>query len=77
MDEIIEILESLKPGVDYETADNLVDSRVLDSLTILALVPELEDAFDVTIPAVEIVPANCNSVQAIDALVTRLVEEDA
>lgn len=77
MDEIIEILESLKPGVDYETADNLVDSRVLDSLTILALVPELEDAFDVTIPAVEIVPVNFNSVQAIDALVTRLVEEDA
>ena len=77
MDEIIEILESLKPGVDYETADNLVDSRVLDSLTILALVPELEDAFDVTIPAVEIVPANFNSVQASDALVTRLVEEDA
>ena len=77
MDEIIEILESLKPGVDYETADNLVDSRVLDSLTILALVPELEDAFDVTIPAVEIVPANFNSAQAIDALVTRLVEEDA
>ena len=77
MDEIIEILESLKPGVDYETADNLIDSRVLDSLTILALVPELEDAFDVTIPAVEIVPANFNSAQAIDALVTRLVEEDA
>ena len=77
MDEIIEILESLKPGVDYETADNLVDSRVLDSLTILALLPELEDAFDVTIPAVEIVPANFNSAQAIDALVTRLVEEDA
>lgn len=77
MDEIIEILESLKPGVDYETADNLVDSRVLDSLTILALVPELEDAFDVTIPAVEIVPTNFNSAQAIDALVARLVEEDA
>ncbi len=77
MDEIVEILESLKPGVDYKTADNLVDSRVLDSLTILALVPELEDAFDVTIPAVEIVPANFNSAQAIDALVTRLVEEDA
>ena len=50
---------------------------MLDSLTILALVPELEDAFDVTIPAVEIVPANFNSVQAIDALVARLVEEDA
>ena len=77
MDEVIEILESLKPGVDYENATDLVDGRVLDSLTILALVPELEDTFDVTIPAVEIVPANFNSAQAINALVERLVEEDA
>lgn len=77
MDEVIEILESLKPGVDYESATDLVDGRILDSLTILALVPELEDAFDVTIPAVEIVPANFNSAQAINALVERLVEEDA
>ena len=76
MDEVIEILEDLKPGVDYETAENLVSSRVLDSLTILALVAELEDAFDVTIPAVEIVEPNFNSAKAIYAMVERLVEED-
>ena len=75
MDEIIEILESLKPGVDYETADNLVDSRVLDSLTILALVPELEDAFDVTIPAVEIIPDNFNSAEAMMEMIQRLQED--
>ena len=76
MDEVIEILEDLKPGVDYESCEDLVSSRVLDSLTILALVAELEDAFDITIPAVEIVEPNFNSAKAIHALVERLVEED-
>ena len=76
MDTIIAILESLKPGIDYTTAQDLVTARVLDSLTILALIGELEDAFDIAIPAVEIVAENFNSTAAIDALVARLADED-
>lgn len=76
MDTIIAILESLKPGIDYTTAQDLVTARVLDSLTILALIGELEDAFDIAIPAVEIVAENFNSTAAIDALVARLVDEN-
>ena len=76
MDEVIEILEELKPDVDYQTATNLVSSRVLDSLTILSLVAELEDNFDITIPAVEIVESNFNTAQAIWDMVQRLNEED-
>ena len=75
-DEILEILEDINPGVDYEGSTTLVDDRLLDSLTIIALVAELEDAFDVSIPAVEIVPANFNSVDAMTAMVQRLVDED-
>ena len=75
-DEILEILEDINPGVDYEGSTTLVDDRLLDSLTIIALVAELEDAFDVSIPALEIVPANFNSVDAMTAMVQRLVDED-
>ena len=75
-DEILEILEDINPGVDYEGSTTLVDDRLLDSLTIIALVAELEDAFDVSIPAVEIVPANFNSVDAMTAMVQRLVDEE-
>ena len=50
---ILEILDELAPGADFEGCTTLVDDRVLDSLTIVALVAELEDAFDITIPAVE------------------------
>lgn len=76
MDEVIEILEDLKPGVDYENCEELVSKRILDSLTILALVAELEDAFDITVPAVEIVESNFNSAKAIYALVSRLEDEE-
>ena len=39
------------------------------------MVAELEDEFDVTIPTVEIIPSNFNSVDAIAAMVERLQEE--
>ncbi|WP_418740303.1 phosphopantetheine-binding protein [Enorma sp.] len=74
METIISLLEELKSGVDFTSRTDLVDSRVLDSLTILALVSDLEDAFDITIPAVEIVPQNFNSVAGILAMVVRLRE---
>ena len=75
MDTLYEILEELQPDVDYKTCDNLDDGRVLDSLTILSLISEIEDAYDIEIPAVDIVPANFNSAKAIYALITRLEEE--
>ncbi|MDN0063469.1 MULTISPECIES: phosphopantetheine-binding protein [Collinsella] len=76
MDAILDILEDLKPGEDYRTRTDLVDARVLDSLTILALVSELEDAFDIIIPAVEIVPANFNTLSGIWDMVSRLRAAD-
>ena len=58
MDRLIEILEELNPDVDYNTVENLIDGRYLDSLKILSLIAEIEDEFDVEIPTVEIIPAN-------------------
>lgn len=71
---ILEILTDLCPGENLASCNELVDNRVLDSLTIVALVAELEDRFDITIPTVEIVAENFNSVGSIHALVSRLIE---
>lgn len=76
MDELYEILEDIQPDVDFKTEKALIDDHLLSSLSILSLVAELEDAFDVTIPAVEIVPANFNSADAMWSMVKRLQEED-
>lgn len=75
MEKLIEILKELQPEVDYETCENLVDGRYLDSLTILSLISEIEDEFDVVIPTVEIIPANFNSAKKIWELIQKLEEE--
>lgn len=76
MDVILDILDELRPGFDWRGRTDLIDARELDSLIILALVAELEDAFDVAIPAVEIVPDNFNSVEGMWAMVSRLRDAD-
>ncbi len=76
MEQLLEILEDIKPDVDYENCKELIDGHYLDSLSIISLIAELEDEFDITIPAVEIIPANFNSVEAMWDMIQRLAEED-
>ena len=76
MERLYEILEDIQPGVNYKECENLIDGHFLDSLSIIALVAELEDEYDITIPAVEIIPANFNSAKAIWKMIQRLEEVD-
>ena len=76
MQELLEILTDIQPDVDFETAEHLIDDHLLDSLSIISLIAELEDTFDITIPAVEIVPENFNSAAAMLEMIQRLQDED-
>ena len=74
MEELLDILSELHPDVDFETADDLIDGKILDSIDIVSLVAEINDAFGVEIPAEEIVPENFNSARALWAMIRRLDE---
>ena len=76
LDDVIEMLEGVREGVDYENVTTLVDDRYLDSFDILAVVSAIDDEFDVEVLAKEIIPANFNSAQALTAMIQRLAEED-
>lgn len=71
-EQILEILERIHPGVDYAVEEKLIDSRILDSLSIIALVGELSFAFDVDIDVMDLVPENLNSVDAMISLIEEL-----
>lgn len=75
MEKLIEILEDIEDGVDYNTCTTLIDDGILDSLAIISLVAEIEEKFDVQVPTVQIIPENFNSAQAIWDLIVRLQEE--
>ena len=74
MEKLLEILNDIQPDAVYESCTTLIDDEVLDSFAILSIVGELEEAFDIEITPVDIVPENFNSAQALWAMVQRLQE---
>ncbi len=75
MERLIEILEGLHPEVDFETCDDLIDGKIFDSFDIVTLVAEINEEFDIAIPAEELIPDNFNSAEAIWDLIQKLDEE--
>lgn len=64
MDKLLDILRELHPEADVE-APGLITNGILDSFDIVALVGEIEDRFQVVLPASELTPENLDSAQAL------------
>lgn len=76
MDELLEILEEIDPDVDYENETNLIDGKVLDSLSILTLITEICDVFEIEIGPKWMRNENFNSVDAMWKMIQAIQEED-
>ena len=74
-DTIIDLIGEIAEGIDFDTCTTLIDDGLLSSLDIIQLIGALNDEFDISIPATEIIPDNFNSVDAMAAMVKRLAEE--
>lgn len=75
MEEILDILNGLGLDADFEHCTTFIDDGILESLDIVTIIAELSDAFDITIPARDIVPENFNSAEAMLNMVNRLLDE--
>lgn len=72
MEELLEILNDVVDGVDFEKEENLVDDKLLNSMDIIEIVTAIDDELGVAIPAKEIVPENFNSAKSIWEMIERL-----
>lgn len=75
MNEFLKIVQGAKPNIDFEKEKALVDDGIIDSLDIVTIMSELSDACDIMIPPEEITPENFNSIEAMKAMVDRLLDE--
>ena len=75
MDRLLELLQEIKEDIDFENTMDLIDGGILDSFDILQIIGSLNDEFDISIPASEIVPQNFNSAKALWKMVQRLQDE--
>lgn len=76
MDELKRILEEIRPDIDFAAEEKLIDNGILDSIDIIAIVTQVNDAFDVDINVQYLLPENFNSMAAIYALIQKLSDED-
>ncbi|NLE24508.1 MAG: acyl carrier protein [Clostridiaceae bacterium] len=76
MEALLEILGELHPEINFETHKSLIDDKILDSFDIITVIAEINDQYDVAIPAHEITPENFNSASALYELIERLLDED-
>lgn len=75
MEKLIEILREIREDVDYTTCTTLIDDGIFDSFDIIQTINELNEAFEIEIPATEIIPENFNSAQTLWDMICRLREE--
>lgn len=67
-EKIYALIKELKPQAEVD-ADTPLMNEVLDSIEMISLLEELENAFHITIPSAEIKAENFSSVIAIEALI--------
>ncbi|MBO4909364.1 MAG: acyl carrier protein [Lachnospiraceae bacterium] len=71
MDKLKAILEELRPDVDFEKEENLVDGNVLDSFDIITLVAKISEEMGIEIDVDELLPENFNSLKAMEKLLEK------
>lgn len=76
MDKILEILDEVRPDVDFENEKLLIDDGILDSFDIITIVSSFNDEFDVEIDVEDLEPYNFNTVEAMKELIEKLQNED-
>ena len=76
LEQLMEILEEIRPDVDFENEKQLITDGILDSFDIVSLVGALNDEFDLEIQVGDLVPDNFNSAEAMLELIEKLQDED-
>lgn len=72
MEELKRMLEEKFPNIDFDSEKSLVSSGVLDSLSVVAIIADIEDMFDVSVTMEYIQPAYFESVETMWEMIEEL-----
>ncbi len=73
MDKLLEILNRIKPEVNFMVCQNLVDEGILDSIDIVSIISEIETEYLIEIDPDEIDPDNFQSAKAIQEMLEKAI----
>ena len=73
-EQLMKILNELRPDVDFENETALVTDGILDSFDIVSLVGEINAEFDINVGVDELEPENFDTVAAMLDLIAELAD---
>jgi len=69
--QIIQILNEIRPEFDFATENNFITQGLLDSFDLITLVTDLDEKFDISIDGTDILPENFESIESIESLIRK------
>lgn len=73
MEKLLAILKEIRPDVDFENEETLIDDGILDSFDIVSIISEIDDKFGVQLRITELDPDNFNSAENLWQLVKQML----
>ena len=71
MEELLRIMSEVRPDLDFEVEDQLIDDDLLDSFDIIAIVSDVNEEFGIEINVNDLLPENFNSAKALYELIVK------
>lgn len=70
-EKILEILQDIRPEVDFNNSEDFIEDGYLDSFDMVALVSNLDKTFGISILGEDIIPENFANLEAIENIVKK------
>ena len=74
-EKLLALLKDIRPDVEFEKENLLIDGGVLDSFDIISIVQEMNEVFEIEISVEDLEPANFNTIEAMIELIKKLQSE--
>lgn len=71
MNELIAILKTIRPELDFSQSQDFIADGLLDSFDVVTLVAALDKRFGISIQGVDIVPENLRNLQVMETLLRK------
>ena len=71
---LLALLEDIRPDVNFENEEKLIDDGILDSFDIISVAQEISETFDVDVKVEDLEPENFNTIDAMIELIKALQE---
>lgn len=72
---ITEMVEDIQPYMEFDESTNLLEEDILDSMSVLLLVQELEDEFNISIEMEEVTGENFTNILSVAKLIALKIGE--